>query len=107
MKSGFKHVLKGLLITVMLACQPASANAGDWLNSGTYQPLFHSSYSLESALGGLNGLIVKSKQAYDESQDPAMHKSSPPDEGPKHGFFAVSAVVIGIFGLFIYFLRVD
>ena len=107
MKSEFKQIIKGLLIAAILVSAPISASTGNWLNSVSYRQFFYSGSSFDSALSGLEALSVKLNQAYDESQDPAMHKSSSPEEGPKHGFFAVSAVIIGIFGLFIYFLRVD
>lgn len=50
---------------------------------------------------------VRQGEPYDEAKDPAMHKNTPPEEGPQHGYFAVSLLVISIVGVFLYFLKVD
>lgn len=51
--------------------------------------------------------IVKQGEQYDETRDPALHKSSPPEEGPQHGYFAVSLLVISIVGVLLYFIKLD
>lgn len=49
---------------------------------------------------------AKLGEPYNEANDPAMHKSAPPEE-PQHGYFIVSALMLVGVGVFLYFLKMD
>lgn len=56
-----------------------------------------------------NLFSIKKGQPYDETKDTAYRtfNGGPADESPQHGYFAVPLLVIGIAGIFIFFMKND
>jgi hypothetical protein len=52
----------------------------------------------------LSNFSVLAEQTYDATFDPVLRQGGP-EEGPKHGYFAVPLIVIGLAALLIFFSR--
>ena len=105
----FIRTIKTLrLFAIVLCCLlPNVSPANEGLAVNSNNNIITSSVELAADLINSRSMSIKRGEPYDEVKDPALHKSSPPEDGPEHGFFAVSFVILLIAGIFIYFLKTD
>jgi len=100
-----------IIMAMIFMAKAACADVRAFTSPGS--DLFSDVAALTSSLVGLGEVtgftkpVIKQGESYEETKDPALHKSTPPEEGPKHGYFAVSLLVISIVGVLIYFLKID
>ena len=101
-------VIKLLMIALAISfTTSAPVAAGGLSTTGVSYTMSGTAFDVIDGVTDLEKLSAKLGEPYDESKDPALHKSSPPEEGPQHGYFAVSIVMLIAVGMFIYFLKMD
>lgn len=107
-------IIKACVVIAMIMIFPVkAATAGEIELTSQGPGLVADSAVITVELAGFDGFLsfikpaVKQGEPYDEAKDPAMHKNTPPEDGPQHGYFAVSLLVIVIAIVVSYFLKVD
>ncbi len=84
---------------------PASAN--NTFNTGFNTAILDVGSDFINEFTGIDKFSIKRPgEPYNEANDPAMHKSAPPEE-PQHGYFIVSLLMLVGVGTFLYFLKID
>ncbi len=84
---------------------PASAN--NFIGAGYNTAILDAGSDFINEFTNIDKFSVKKPgEPYNEANDPAMHKSAPPEE-PQHGYFIVSFIMLIGVGMFLYFLKID
>jgi len=99
-----KKILSLILFLAALSCFTASAN--NYLPSNNEIRTIRHEFTEAIPFIKNTGFSAKQDVFYDESRDPAFQSGGPQD-GPKHGYFAVPLIVIGLVSLLLYFMKND
>lgn len=99
-----KKAFQIIAITSFMNAVPVSADS--FTGAGKSLELSAAGLADAVSLFAANPFYIKRGEPYVEANDPAF-MSSGPTEGPKHGYFAVPMLVLGIAGILLYMSKND